>query len=53
MVGETEGRLQYHLGDCGWRDGACESTLIILGTKTDLVSFRILGVEQIRIRWHK
>jgi hypothetical protein len=60
MVGEMEDRLQYHLGACVWRGGACESTLIIFGTKTDLISFRkfqvsfhILGDEQTRIRWYK
>jgi hypothetical protein len=55
-----EDHLQYHLGACVWRGGACESTLIIFGTKTDLISFRkfqvsfhILGDEQTRIRWYK
>jgi hypothetical protein len=38
-VGETEDPFQCHLGACEWRGGACESTLTIVGTKTDLPSF--------------
>jgi hypothetical protein len=35
MVGETDGPLQYQLGACEWRNGACVPTLIKVRPKTD------------------